>query len=111
MDLKSNMNIVIKPADKGSAVVVMNTTDYIREAEKQLSNTSHYQRIPEDLTTKHEREVLQFLCNLLVKDKKDGGSVVVDLCVGTWFFVYLKLFPISYMKEECSYLMDLIAVN
>ena len=35
-NLKSEKNIVIKSADKGSAVVVWDRDDYIKEAEKQL---------------------------------------------------------------------------
>ena len=31
MELRKNPEIVIKKADKGSAVVIMNTTDYLRE--------------------------------------------------------------------------------
>ena len=36
-ELTSNSEIIIKPADKGSTVVVLNTTDYIKEAHRQLS--------------------------------------------------------------------------
>ena len=35
-DLKNDKNIVIKSADKGSAVMVWDREDYIKEAEKQL---------------------------------------------------------------------------
>jgi hypothetical protein len=43
--LASNQDIIIKPADKGSAVVVMNKTDYIQEAMRQLDNPKYYTRI------------------------------------------------------------------
>jgi hypothetical protein len=33
-NIKSNPDIIIKKADKGSAVVIMNTTDYLREGYK-----------------------------------------------------------------------------
>ena len=36
--LRKNKNIVIKPADKGATVVVMDRCDYINEGERQLSN-------------------------------------------------------------------------
>ena len=37
-DLQERDDIIIKPADKGSAVVVMDKTAYIQEAERQLSD-------------------------------------------------------------------------
>jgi len=40
--LSSNPNITIKPADKGNAIVILNTADYILEAETQLANTKYY---------------------------------------------------------------------
>ena len=35
-NLQNDRNIVIKPADKVSAVVVWDRTDYLKEAERQL---------------------------------------------------------------------------
>lgn len=43
--LKSNPDIVIKSADKGSAVVVMNKTDYLREGYRQLLNAKYYRKL------------------------------------------------------------------
>ena len=40
--LKHNPELIIKPADKGCATVVMSRECYIREAERQLSNKRHY---------------------------------------------------------------------
>ncbi|XP_063954030.1 uncharacterized protein LOC135153802 [Lytechinus pictus] len=40
--LKNRSDIIIKPADKGSAVVVMDRQQYIDEAMKHLNNRSHY---------------------------------------------------------------------
>ncbi len=41
-NLSSNSEIIIKPADKGGKVVVQDTTTYISEALKQLSDTRAY---------------------------------------------------------------------
>ena len=38
--LKTNKAIELRTVDKGSAVVIMDTTDYIKEAERQLTQTS-----------------------------------------------------------------------
>ena len=43
--LKKNENIVIKPADKGGAIVIQNKEDYIKEGERQLANTTHYKMV------------------------------------------------------------------
>jgi hypothetical protein len=47
--LRKNNDIVIKPADKGSAAVIMLKDNYIREAHRQLSNPKHYQKLDEPL--------------------------------------------------------------
>ena len=44
-DLKTDKNIIIKSADKGSAVVVWDGEDYIKEAEKQLGDKDVYQEV------------------------------------------------------------------
>lgn len=43
--LKMNKNIVIKPADKGSAVVIMDRHNYVNEALRQLNNKEHYKAL------------------------------------------------------------------
>ena len=49
-ELCNNKNIVIKKADKGSAVVVMNATDYLREGYRQLGDTNVYTKLKNDPT-------------------------------------------------------------
>ena len=46
-ELKQNADIVIKPADKGSAIVIMDRDDYVLEAERQLNVSKHYKEISE----------------------------------------------------------------
>ena len=45
LGLKNNTEIVIKPADKGSATVVINRSDYVAEAYRQLHNTHYYEQL------------------------------------------------------------------
>ena len=47
-DLKNDKTIVIKGADKGSAVVVWDRDDYIQEAEKQLGDKEIYEEVSND---------------------------------------------------------------
>ena len=48
--LKSNNDLIIKPADKGGAIVIWPKNDYLAEAYKQLNNTNHYKKITDDPT-------------------------------------------------------------
>ena len=43
--LQNDRSVVIKPADKGSAVVVWDRADYLKEAQKQLSDEKTYKEI------------------------------------------------------------------
>lgn len=59
--LKNNKNIIIKPADKGQGIVVLNTSDYILEANRQLNDTTIYSKTknPQALTINDNiREIL-----------------------------------------------------
>ena len=47
--LRDYPDIIIKPADKGSSIVILNTQDYILEAQNQLSNPKHYRKIPQPI--------------------------------------------------------------
>ena len=62
-DLKNDPNIVIKPADKGGATVVLNRQDYINEALRQLSNTNHYELSSQQEFEKSAVEIKNFLSN------------------------------------------------
>ncbi|XP_063448501.1 uncharacterized protein LOC134728033 [Mytilus trossulus] len=50
--LRNRDDIVIKPADKGSAVVIMDKANYIAEAVRQLSDERFYQKLDYDPTSK-----------------------------------------------------------
>jgi hypothetical protein len=68
--LSKNTHIVIKPADKGSAVVIQNTTDYIKEGLRQLNDPNYYIEVQSDLTSQHNDEVGQLLSTM-----KDSGEI------------------------------------
>ncbi len=48
--LRKRKDITIKSADKGGAIVIMDTTAYTQEALRQLNNRKHYIPIPRDAT-------------------------------------------------------------
>ena len=60
-NLTNNPNIIIKPADKGSAVVVLNRAEYISEGYKQLSDPKFYKKIDTDLTITHMQRVQSYI--------------------------------------------------
>ena len=61
--------VVIKPADKGSATVVWSFGDYVAEANRQLSNT-HYCLLEKEPTTKYTREI-----NLLLRNTHERSEI------------------------------------
>ena len=63
--LSNNTDIIIKPADKGGATVIMNTKDYVKEAKRQLDNEVYYKRVGRDLTLEHEQLINQCLDSLM----------------------------------------------
>lgn len=48
-NLKNDRDIIIKPADKGGKVCIINRSDYIKEAERQLYNPKYYRPIESKL--------------------------------------------------------------
>ena len=52
-DLKDRENIVVTKADKGGAIVVTDVSDYIEEANRQLSNRTVYKKVEENPTSLH----------------------------------------------------------
>ena len=71
--LRRRQDIVIKPADKGSAVVVLKKSDYLKEAERQLRNKDHYQKIEKDPTPFYTAEIRKVVAKMYMNgaiDKK-----------------------------------------
>ncbi len=67
-DLKLNTDITIKKADKGLCAVIQNTTDYINEGVKQLSNPKFYRQRTHSLTNHHTKLVNDLIDELLHKE-------------------------------------------
>ena len=56
-DLQNRQEIIIKPADKSFAVVVMDRDHYTSEAEKQLGDSTYYRLLNHDPTPEFAKEV------------------------------------------------------
>ena len=70
--LSNNKDIIIKPAEKGGATVILNTGYYIAEAMRQLNNEEYYKRV-DDLTSQHEQ-----LINQCISDLINNGDLDMD---------------------------------
>ena len=60
--LQNDRSVVIKPAGKGSAVVVCDRTDYLKKADRQLSDEKTYEQIK--ITEKDQVELVEKSNNL-----------------------------------------------
>lgn len=63
-ELQHNNNVVLKPADKGSAVVIMDRIAYVGEAYCQLNQSQYYKRLNESLASKTGPKVLKSCIHL-----------------------------------------------
>ena len=50
-ELMNDCNIIIKPADKGSRVVIWDKQDYLTECENQLNEVNVYEKVERDPVT------------------------------------------------------------
>ena len=92
-NLKNDKNIIIKSADKGSAVVVWDGDDYIKEAEKQLGDQEIYEEVCND-----PEPLISTIHNTIEKIRLRG-----DLSADT-----IKYFMVKDPKFACFYLLPKI---
>ena len=76
--LKNNHDIIIKPADKGGATVVMNRTDYLNEAQNQLDNPEYYTRLPSDPTPTYIKALKNLIRSFPEDDQNKLANAVPD---------------------------------
>ena len=63
--LHARNDIVIKPADKGGALVVWRADLYRNEAYRQLGDATFYRRVDKDLTSIHQTTITQTIHNFI----------------------------------------------
>ena len=68
-ELTSNKQITIKKADKGSAIVIQNTIDYITESKKLLNVAEHYRIDNVCQTQNHNELIVKFLDCMLIAEE------------------------------------------
>jgi len=77
--LRNNKDIIIRPADKGGATVILNTSDYTTEAMLQLSrDEEYYENAEKDLTSEHVQLINQCINNMIDNGdlEKDTGQLL-----------------------------------
>ena len=67
ISLRQRADFVIKPADKGGAVVVWDRNLYQQEAERQLSDTTFYEKIDRDFTMDNNKTIFEVLKEAITK--------------------------------------------
>ena len=81
VSLMKNTDIIIKKADKGSAVVVQNRTDYIKEGLRQLSDRKIYRLQDENLTEYHNKLITEAVLQMFNSgeiDKKTTEFLILE---------------------------------
>lgn len=62
--LKNKKHIIIKPADKGNSIVILNKADYLFEANRQLDNQMHYKKLNEPIYPKTAEKYTDIITSL-----------------------------------------------
>ncbi len=82
-ELQKNNKLVIKPADKGNAVVLMNKEDYLWEGKRQLEVKDHYKPLTAPIYTQTALEIRNILGEMCDKGVISGEQKNYLLGSGT----------------------------
>ena len=73
--LRNDSNIVIKSADKGSAVVVWDREDYLKETDSQLSDNDIYEELPNDPTAELTETIQKCIADISCLEVLDQDTL------------------------------------
>lgn len=93
-DLRSDESLVIKPADKGGGLVVLNRIDYVNECERQLTDDVFYEKLPGDPTRSFQNLIFDTLDEFVHTgdiSKKEMQFLRVDNPVIPTFYTLPKI--------------------
>ena len=71
------MDIVIKPTDKGGALVIMDSKDYFAEGIRQLNDRNYYQKLNCNPTEEHENLVNNTIDDLVSENATDEETAIL----------------------------------
>ena len=113
--LRSRKDIIIKPADKGSGVVVMDRQQYIDEAMRQLTNRTNYETLDSDPTGNFCKEIQETLDDMRDNNhlsKKAHKFLSPTDCRTARFYLLPKVHkPGNLGSEDPSYLAMVLPLN
>ena len=91
--LRTNADIIIKPADKGSAIVILDKQSYIKEGERQLQDNEFYEETETDLTVEVIHRINLHVNNLLQRGHthKTCNYLTTDIGRTQQFYLLLKI--------------------
>ena len=69
VDLKKEESVLILPADKGKATVIMEVSDYEQKLSEMLSDEKTYEQLPSDPTQRYKRDLVAILSRLKKENK------------------------------------------
>ena len=64
-ELMTGCNIIIKPADKGSGIVIWDKQDCLKQFENQLTHVNVYEKVERDPVTAINKTILKVLDNII----------------------------------------------
>ncbi len=75
MELKNDCTVVVKPADKGGAIVLQHREDYVKEISRQLDDGTFYKKLSSNPTTLFKTEIDNKLKHFLDNGEFDKGTL------------------------------------
>ncbi|CAJ0960947.1 unnamed protein product [Ranitomeya imitator] len=91
--LSRNKNIIIKPADKGGATVVMNRNQYTAEVRRQLSDPTTYRKLHNDPTYNIRQKITTIL-------NKHHQLKTIDTKTKTYLINHHPVTPVLYILPK-----------
>ena len=93
ISLRQRPDIVIKPADKGGAVVVWDRNLYLQEADRQLSDTSFYKKLDRDFTMDYNKTICAVVKKAITKGELPASAInlIVEIPRTSSFYMLPKI--------------------
>ena len=93
-DLSQNKTIILRPADKGSAVVVWDRTDYLKEGYRQLSDNKFYKKLDFNPTNNFCKDISNFIEDMFQNGEIDQtvkDYLLAPVCRTPEFYLLPKI--------------------